>query len=84
MLHQQRDLLLEWRDKITGMLTRKLSEAQGEGGDADGQEYARALDTQGEVEQYLQAYSGPIIPRAASESSHRSVQPPSLQTERNY
>ena len=38
------------------MLTRKLSGSNAEDAEADGQEYARALDTQGEVEQYMQAY----------------------------
>lgn len=56
ILDKQRDLLLEWRMVIIDMLSRKLSGADEDGSEADGQEYARALDTQGEVEQYMKAY----------------------------
>lgn len=44
---------MEWRERISYLLTQSLTSGEG---DADGQEYARSLDTQGEVETYLQAY----------------------------
>jgi E3 ubiquitin-protein ligase SHPRH len=43
----------EPRTKIRELLTRNLSNE----GEADGQEYARTLDMQGEAEAYIRAYS---------------------------
>lgn len=54
ILNEQADLLWQWRDRIFELLTQKLS--AGEGDQADGEEYARTLDTQGEAETFLQAY----------------------------
>lgn len=54
LLNEQADLLWEWRARIFTLLTHKLSSPEGQ---ADGEEYTRALDTQGEVEAYLQVPS---------------------------
>ena len=54
VLNLQAELLYEWRQKIIELLTAPLSANQGEA--ADGEEYARTLDIQGEAEVYLQAY----------------------------
>ncbi|OBZ74793.1 putative ATP-dependent helicase IRC20 [Grifola frondosa] len=53
LLNQQTALVWKWRTRLIALLTQPLSS----GGEADGQEYTRSLDTQGEVETYLQAYS---------------------------
>jgi E3 ubiquitin-protein ligase SHPRH len=60
LLNEQSALLWEWRSKILSLLTQKLSAGEDE---ADGQEYARTLDTQGEAEAYLQAYSALLADR---------------------
>ncbi|KZS95380.1 hypothetical protein SISNIDRAFT_408473 [Sistotremastrum niveocremeum HHB9708] len=54
LMKQQADLLFEWRTKIFDFLTKELTGR--ETNEADGEEYGRALEIQGEVEQYLQAY----------------------------
>ncbi|KLO16506.1 hypothetical protein SCHPADRAFT_823117 [Schizopora paradoxa] len=59
-VNEQAKLLLEWRERISHLLTQSLTSGEGE---ADGQEYARSLDTQGEVETYLQAYSALLADR---------------------
>jgi E3 ubiquitin-protein ligase SHPRH len=60
LLNKQSTLLWEWRTKIYSLLTRKLAAGEDE---ADGQEYARTLDTQGEAETYLQAYAALLADR---------------------
>jgi E3 ubiquitin-protein ligase SHPRH len=49
-------LLWKWRTHIYSLLTQGLT-ASNVGGEADGQEYSRTLETQGEAETYLQAYA---------------------------
>lgn len=54
VLNPQAWLMWEWRTRITSLLTEKLTPSEDE---ADGQEYQRTLDNQGEAETYLQAYA---------------------------
>lgn len=60
ILEEQRVLLWEWRNHIFELLTQKIVS---DGEDADGQEYQRALDTQGEAESYLQEYAALLADR---------------------
>lgn len=60
-MNQQTDLIFEWRARITKLLTESLSASDGE--NADGEEYARTLETQGEAEAYLQAYAALLADR---------------------
>ena len=53
ILNAQANLLHEWRERTFKLLTENLS-SNGDG-NADGGEYARSLETQGEAETYLQA-----------------------------
>jgi E3 ubiquitin-protein ligase SHPRH len=59
LLNEQSNLLWLWRDQIYDLLTRKLAGT----GEADGQEYTRTLDTQGEAEAYLQAFTALLADR---------------------
>ncbi|TFK67239.1 hypothetical protein BDN72DRAFT_843332 [Pluteus cervinus] len=54
VLNAQSELLWEWRENLTSLLTQKLSPGEDE---ADGQEYQRTLDNQGNAEVYIKAYS---------------------------
>lgn len=60
VLDEQRKLIFEWRGKICELLTQKIVS---EGESADGNEYQRALDVQGEVEAYLVAYAALLADR---------------------
>lgn len=60
VLNQQSTLLWEWRTHIIELVSQKLSPGEGE---ADGQEYQRTLDNQGEAEVYLQLYVGLLADR---------------------
>lgn len=55
MLNAQTNLLWQWRARLIELLTRSISSDSG--GDADGREYTRSLETQREAETYLDAYS---------------------------
>jgi len=55
LLNAQTNLLWQWRGRLAELLTRSISSESGE--DADGREYARSLETQGEAETFLHAYS---------------------------
>ena len=59
LLNDQSRLLWLWRAQIYDLLTRKLAAT----GEADGQEYTRTLDTQGEAEAYLQAFAALLADR---------------------
>ncbi|KAJ6625017.1 SNF2 family N-terminal domain-containing protein [Mycena sp. CBHHK59/15] len=59
VLNVQSDLLWEWRTHMTELLTQKLSPGE----EADGQEYQRTLDDQGEAETYLQNYTALLADR---------------------
>ena len=54
LLNAQANLLWQWRSRLVELLTRSISSGSGE--DADGKEYARSLETQGEAETFLHAY----------------------------
>ncbi|KAI0053500.1 hypothetical protein FA95DRAFT_1579571 [Auriscalpium vulgare] len=54
VINEQTKLLWKWRQHIHGLLTQPLSASDSE---ADGQEYTRTLETQGEAETYLQVYA---------------------------
>ncbi|EGN92623.1 hypothetical protein SERLA73DRAFT_79438 [Serpula lacrymans var. lacrymans S7.3] len=54
ILNEQTTLLWQWRTRIHTLLTEKLSAGNDE---ADGQEYSRTLETQGDAEICLQAYA---------------------------
>ena len=69
LLNVQSALLWKWRDKLIELLTKPLSNAE----DADGEEYARSLDTQGEAEAYLQAYAALLADRRESLTAERTL-----------
>ena len=70
MLNEQSALLWEWRTKIVGLLTQKLNSS---GEQADGEEYARTLDTQGEAEVYMQAYAALLADRREAVAAERTL-----------
>lgn len=53
VLNEQTRLIWDWRARIMDLLTQNLNA----GDEADGQEYQRGIDSQGEAEVYLQAYA---------------------------
>jgi E3 ubiquitin-protein ligase SHPRH len=55
LLNEQAVLIWSWRGHIFTLLTEKLSGPEGD--QANGEEYGKSLDTQGEVEAYLQVLS---------------------------
>lgn len=57
---------------IYGLLTRSLTASSDEG-EADGQEYLRTLDIQGEAETYLQAYAMLLADRREVLTAERTV-----------
>ena len=54
LLIAQANLLWQWRSRLVELLTRSISSGSEE--DADGKEYVRSLETQGEAETFLHAY----------------------------
>ncbi|RDX45998.1 hypothetical protein OH76DRAFT_1407336 [Lentinus brumalis] len=70
LLNQQSTLLWEWRQKLIALLTQPLG-SNGDG--ADGQEYSRSLDTQGEAEAYLQAYAALLADRRETLTAERTL-----------
>ncbi|KAK2460408.1 hypothetical protein APHAL10511_007573 [Amanita phalloides] len=70
VLNDQSTLLWEWRTHITELLTEPLSNSNSE---ADGREYQRNLDNQGEAETYLQAYAALLADRREALSSERNL-----------
>ncbi|KII84144.1 hypothetical protein PLICRDRAFT_179819 [Plicaturopsis crispa FD-325 SS-3] len=71
LLNEQSKLLWKWRSKIHALLTQNLS--SGENDAADGQEYARSLETQGEAETYLQAYTALLADRREALVAERTL-----------
>lgn len=71
ILNGQSNLLLEWREKLNGLLTAPLSANQGDS--ADGEEYSRTLDMQGKAEVYLQAYAALAADRRELLTSERTA-----------
>ncbi|KAK7030788.1 SNF2 family helicase [Favolaschia claudopus] len=53
VLNEQALLLWQWRERLTALLTQQLLPGE----EADGQEYQRTLDDQGEAETYLINYA---------------------------
>lgn len=70
LLNQQSALLWKWRSHLIQVLTRPLTSGDD---DADGQEYARSLETQGEAEAYLQAYSALLADRREVMTAERTL-----------
>ncbi|KAG1893017.1 SNF2 family N-terminal domain-containing protein [Suillus fuscotomentosus] len=69
-LNEQTALLWEWRTRIYALLTQKLAANNDQ---ADGEEYSRALDTQGEAEIYMQAYAALLADRREAISAERTL-----------
>lgn len=69
-MNEQSFLLWEWRTTITSLLTQKLSPGEDE---ADGEEYQRTLDNQGEAETYLQSYSALLADRRQALINERTL-----------
>ncbi|KAL4070161.1 SNF2 family N-terminal domain-containing protein [Scleroderma yunnanense] len=69
-LNEQGFLIWQWRAKIIALLCQSLSN---HGDQADGEEYARALDTQGEVEVYMQAYTALLADRREGIVAERTL-----------
>ena len=72
VLNAQSRVLWEWRTQIYNLLTQKLTASNDEG-EADGQEYSRTLETQGEAEIYLQAYAMLLADRREVLSAERTL-----------
>lgn len=70
VLNGQSKLMWQWRTHITQLLTQPLNNGQNE---ADGQEYQRNLDNQGEAETYMKAYADLLADRREALSSERSL-----------
>ena len=56
--------------KLIALLTQPLGS---KGDDADGQEYSRSLETQGEAEAYLQAYAALLADRRETLTAERTL-----------
>ncbi|KIK38243.1 hypothetical protein CY34DRAFT_402958 [Suillus luteus UH-Slu-Lm8-n1] len=69
-LNEQTALLWEWRTRIYALLTQKLAANSDQ---ADGEEYSRTLETQGEAEIYMQAYAALLADRREAISSERTL-----------
>lgn len=72
MLNAQSRVLWKWRTQIYNLLTQGLT-ASNHKGEADGQEYSRTLETQGEAEIYLQAYAMLLADRREVLSAERTL-----------
>ncbi|THU89639.1 hypothetical protein K435DRAFT_760893 [Dendrothele bispora CBS 962.96] len=71
VLNPQTELLWEWRTKLHALLTTSLNPADNDS--ADGGEYQRTLDDQGEAEVYLQAYQALIADRREALVNERTL-----------
>lgn len=70
VLNKQANLLWEWRKHIMVLLSRPLTQKEDE---ADGQEYQRTLDDQGEAETYLQVYAALLADRRVALINERTL-----------
>lgn len=70
VFNPQAVLLWKWRTHIMGLLTQSLGPGENE---ADGQEYQRTLDNQGEAETYLQAYAALLADRREALINERTL-----------
>ncbi|KAJ7074914.1 SNF2 family N-terminal domain-containing protein [Mycena belliarum] len=69
VLNEQSSLLWEWRIRMTELLTQRLTP----GDEADGQEYQRTLDDQGEAETYLINYTSLLADRREALLQERTL-----------
>ncbi|KAH8101241.1 SNF2 family N-terminal domain-containing protein [Cristinia sonorae] len=69
VLNLQGALIWKWRSHLVGLLTQSLTNSD----NADGQEYSRSLDTQGEAETYLQNYVTLLADRREALNSERTL-----------
>ncbi|KAJ7050573.1 SNF2 family N-terminal domain-containing protein [Mycena amicta] len=69
VLNQQSALLWQWRTRLTELLLRKLTPGE----EADGQEYQRTLDEQGEAESYLVNYTALLADRREALLKERTL-----------
>ncbi|KAJ7636011.1 SNF2 family N-terminal domain-containing protein [Mycena polygramma] len=69
VLNQQSSLLWRWRDRMTELLTQQLTAGE----EADGQEYQRTLDDQGEAETYLANYASLLADRREALLKERTL-----------
>ncbi|KAL6308831.1 SNF2 family N-terminal domain-containing protein [Sparassis latifolia] len=70
LLNEQSALLWKWREKLISLLTKSLTSGEEA---ADGEEYARSLETQGEAEAYLQVYAALLADRREALMSERTL-----------
>jgi E3 ubiquitin-protein ligase SHPRH len=70
LFNEQSNLLWSWRSHIYALLTENLSS---NGEEADGQEYSRSLETQGEAETYLQAYAALLADHREALTAERTL-----------
>lgn len=71
VLNEQAELLWKWRQHILELLNKPLAAHDGEA--ADGQEYQRTLDEQGEADTYLHAYAALLADRRQALTSERTL-----------
>ncbi|KAJ6485956.1 SNF2 family N-terminal domain-containing protein [Mycena sanguinolenta] len=69
VLNEQATLLWEWRGRLTASLTQQLTPGQ----EADGEEYQRTLDAQGEAEIYLINYTALLADRREALLKERTL-----------
>ena len=72
VLNQQAELLWQWRTHIMRLLTQPLDPAANHT-EADGQEFQRTLDDQGEVEVYFQCYIALLSDRREALINERTL-----------
>ncbi|KAF9484752.1 hypothetical protein BDN70DRAFT_849017 [Pholiota conissans] len=72
VLNQQAELLWQWRTHIMRLLTQPLDPAANHT-EADGQEFQRTLDDQGEVEIYFQCYIALLSDRREALINERTL-----------
>jgi len=71
VFNEQAELLWKWRKHILELLTKPLVAHGSEA--ADGQEYQRTLDEQGEADTYLRAYAALLADRRQALTSERTL-----------
>ncbi|KAF7356798.1 SNF2 family helicase [Mycena venus] len=69
VLNQQSSLLWEWRVRLTELLTQQLTPGE----EANGEEYQRTLDDQGEAETYLVNYTSLLADRREALLKERTL-----------
>jgi len=71
VFNEQAILLWEWRTHLLKILTKPLTPDDGD--TADGQEYQRTLDEQGDADTYLQAYAALVADRRQALVNERTL-----------